>query len=305
VLVAPGRPDFAVEAVRRGGGVVVDDSPGALDGLVWTSFEPEALMATVGAHPELRWAQLPMAGVDAVVKAGVFAAPQPPGLVWTCAKGSYARPVAEHALCLALAGLRHLPERARARSWGKAAGISLYEAPVTILGGGGITTELLSLLAPFHVQATVVRRSPEAVPGAVRTVTTAELASVLPGALVVFVALALSPQTVHIISSPELEMMGPATWLVNVGRGRHVDTEALVGALAEGRIGGAALDVTDPEPLPDGHRLWSLPNCLITPHSADTEEMIRPLLAQRITENVERLAAGLPLVGTVDIAAGY
>ena len=94
-------------------------------------------------------------------------------------------------------------------------------------------------------------------------------------------------------------------WLVNVARGRHVDTPALVKALREDRIGGAALDVTDPEPLPDGHPLWTMPNCLVTPHSADTPEMCRPLLAERIRQNVERFASGRPLVGTVDLVAGY
>ena len=289
--------------MRQGGGTLATDEP--LDGLVWTTFDPQALLATLEAHPGLRWVQLPMAGIDRLVEAGVFDRPHPSGLVWTCAKGSYGRPVAEHALCLALAGLRKLPERARARSWGRQAGTSLYDAPVTVLGGGGITQELMALLAPFNVQATVVRRSGLPVPGAVRTVRTAELHSALPGALVVFVALALSPETVRIISDEELGLMGAGSWLVNVARGRHVDTDALVRALSESRIGGAALDVTDPEPLPDGHPLWSLPNCLVTPHTADTEEMVQPLLASRIRENVQRLASGLPLVGVVDTAAGY
>jgi phosphoglycerate dehydrogenase-like enzyme len=292
-----------VEAVRQGGGTVATDEP--LDGLVLTTFDPAALLGTLAAHPGLRWVQLPMAGIERVVEAGVFERQPPSGLVWTCAKGSYARPVAEHALLLALAGLRHLPERARARSWGQQAGLSLYDAPVTVLGGGGITRELLALLAPFNVHATVVRRSGTEVAGASRTVRTAELRSVLPGAQVVFVALALSPETVHIISGEELSLMGPTAWLVNVARGRHIDTDALVRALSESRIGGAALDVTDPEPLPDGHPLWSLPNCLVTPHTANTQEMLKPLLAARIRENVERLAAGLPLVGVVDVAAGY
>lgn len=92
---------------------------------------------------------------------------------------------------------------------------------------------------------------------------------------------------------------------MNVGRGRHVDTDALVDALAADRIGGAALDVTDPEPLPDGHPLWSEPRCLITPHVGNTPEMGRPLLEARVTDNVARFAQGRPLVGTVDVAAGY
>jgi phosphoglycerate dehydrogenase-like enzyme len=94
-------------------------------------------------------------------------------------------------------------------------------------------------------------------------------------------------------------------WLVNVARGAVLDTEALVDALRSGQIGGAALDVTDPEPLPDGHPLWDLPNCLITPHTADTEEMRRALLGRRIAENVRRLAAGQELAGLVDPDLGY
>ena len=224
---------------------------------------------------------------------------------WTCAKGSYAEPVAEHALLLALAGLRYLPRRVTARSWGEAAGTSLYDERVTILGGGGITASLLELLAPFRVEATVVRRHPEPVPGAARTVSVDQLAEVLPGALVVFLALALTPQTIGIIGAKELDRMDERAWLVNVARGRHVDTDALVAALDSGTIAGAGLDVTDPEPLPDGHPLWGRSNCIITPHTADTIEMVRPLLAERIRANVARFAAGEPLVGVVDPVAGY
>jgi len=90
-----------------------------------------------------------------------------------------------------------------------------------------------------------------------------------------------------------------------VARGALVDTEALVEALRSRQIGGAALDVTDPEPLPAGHPLWDLPDCLITPHTADTEQMTQPLLAGRITENVQRLAAGRELAGLVDPDLGY
>ena len=99
--------------------------------------------------------------------------------------------------------------------------------------------------------------------------------------------------------------MGQQAWLVNVARGGLVDTEALVEALRSRQIGGAALDVTDPEPLPAGHPLWDLPNCLITPHTADTEQMTRPLLAGRIAENVQRLSEGRELAGQVDPDLGY
>lgn len=127
----------------------------------------------------------------------------------------------------------------------------------------------------------------------------------LEGALVVFVALSLTPETTGIIAKAELELMGPRAWLVNVGRGRHVVTDDLVDALRSSTVAGAALDVTDPEPLPAAHPLWHLPNCIITPHTADTPEMVRRLLADRIAENVVRLADGRPLLGLIDPVAGY
>jgi len=143
------------------------------------------------------------------------------------------------------------------------------------------------------------------VPGAVRTVATGQLAQALPGARAVVITVALTPQTRGLIGQAELAAMAPDAWLVNVARGGVVDTEALTAALQKRQIGGAALDVTDPEPLPDGHPLWDLDNCLITPHTADTEEMTQPLLAGRIAENVRRLAAGTELVGLLDPGLGY
>ena len=271
-------------------------------GSIWLApHDPDGLRTVLETSPGIRWVQLPFAGVEAYAAEGLFT----DGRTWTSAKGAYAEPVAEHALMLALAGLRHLPERVRAESWGKPAGLSLYDQPVTILGGGGIATTLLELLAPFRVEATVVRRQPDPVPGAARIVSTEHLHDALAGALVVFLALALTPETTGIISEPELARMEPASWLVNVARGGHVVTDALVDALKGDEIGGAALDVTDPEPLPDGHPLWTLPNCIITPHTADTPEMVQPLLAARIARNVAHLAASEPLEGLIDAGAGY
>jgi phosphoglycerate dehydrogenase-like enzyme len=272
------------------------------DALVWLSaHEMEALREVLQEQPDLRWVQLPFAGVEKAVEVGIIDDKR----IWTCAKGSYARPVAEHALMLALAGLRLMPERIRAHSWGAAAGTSLFGTRVTILGGGGITAELLKLLAPFEVEATVVRRQRAPVEGAASTVGEEGLEKALRGALVVFVALALTPATTGIIGAPQLEAMNDQAWLVNVARGPHVQTDALLDALHAGNIAGAALDVTDPEPLPDGHPLWRAPNCIITPHTADTWEMIVPLLAERIQTNVARFVAGQTMVGLVDPLAGY
>ncbi len=299
MTVAPTPAPFAVDAVEAGGGAVVSltDDPEAL---VWLdSHDVEGLAAALATAPGVRWVQLPSAGVESMTEV------LDQTRTWTCAKGAYARPVAEHALTLTLAGLRLLPARIGARNWGAQGGTSLFRERVTILGGGGITRSLLELLAPFEVEATVVNRSGKAVPGAARTVAVSELESTLSDALVVVLALSLTPETRGIIGAEQLRLMGQTAWLVNVARGGHVDTDALVDALREGAIAGAALDVTDPEPLPDGHTLWELSNCIITPHTADTIEMVLPLLAERIRTNVAHYAASEPLVGVVDPAAGY
>jgi phosphoglycerate dehydrogenase-like enzyme len=261
----------------------------------------EELRAVLKDHPDISWVQLPSAGVELMVEAGVIDRDRQ----WTSAKGAYAEPVAEHALALLLAGLRQLPQRARARSWGEPGGMSLFDQPVALVGAGGVAGALLRMLEPFRAPVTVVRQRAEPLAGAQRTVGVDRLAEVLAGARAVVLATALTPRTRHLIGKPELEAMGQDAWLVNVARGAVVDTEALVEALRSGRIGGAALDVTDPEPLPAGHPLWELSNCLITPHTADTEEMTRPLLAARIVENVRRLATGQAMVGRVDPDLGY
>ena len=99
--------------------------------------------------------------------------------------------------------------------------------------------------------------------------------------------------------------MKRTAWLVNVARGAHVDTAALVQALQSRSIGGAAVDVTDPEPLPDLHPLFTLDNAIVTPHCANTPEMAVPVLTQRVRENVRRRMAGEPMLGIVDVENGY
>ncbi|MHB1519105.1 MAG: NAD(P)-dependent oxidoreductase [Acidimicrobiales bacterium] len=304
VAIGPRSASFAEQAVVQGGGLVVgwDEHPEAV---VWLdSQDAQSLGELLSASPSVRFVQLPSAGVEAMASAGLFER-FGGDTVWACTKGSYGRPVAEHALALLLAGLRHLPARVGARSWGRPSGTSLIGQSVTVLGGGGIARALLELLTPFDVRATVVRRSPEPVPGAHRTATTDQLLDVLPGSLGVIVALALTPATHHIIDSEAMEAMGPQAWLVNVGRGGHVATDAVIDALDQRLIAGAALDVTDPEPLPDGHPLWGRPDCIITPHTANTFEMAVPLMAERIRTNVSRLSAREQPEGRVDPAAGY
>jgi phosphoglycerate dehydrogenase-like enzyme len=299
VAVAPANaPAWVSDAVIAGGGTLV--SPGEATAIVWfDARNPPDLAPVLAGAPNARWVQLPWAGIEPYLDM------LRPDLTWTCGKGVYSEPVAEHAMLLALAGLRELPMRVVARSWERQGGISLYDRPVTIVGGGGITEELLRHLAVYRCEVTVVRRRAEPLDGAARVLPVERLHEALPDAQVVFLALALTPSTTGIIGAEELRRMSETAWLVNVARGGHVVTDDLVVALGEGWIGGAALDVTDPEPLPDEHPLWHLPNCIITPHTANTLEMARPALEQRITENVRRYGAGEALIGLVDVAAGY
>jgi phosphoglycerate dehydrogenase-like enzyme len=288
------------EPVERGGATVVPAAEA--DGLVWTDpADPAGLGALLDAHPQIRWVQLPWAGIEPYAEVVQAHAER----TWTCAKGVYAEPVAEHALALALAGLRQIGTYARARSWSRGVGVNLLGARVVVLGGGGITESLLRLLGPFGCDVTVVRRSPAPMEGARAVVGEEALDEVLGSATLVVLALALTPQTTGILDRRRLELLGPDAWVVNVARGAHIVTDDLVAVLAEGRIGGAALDVTDPEPLPDDHPLWSEPRCIITPHTANTIEMAIPLLGERVRENVRRRIAGEPLLGMVDAAAGY
>ncbi len=304
IAILPDSDPLFEAAVLAAGGVLGSLSD-STRGIVWLSPHGEQEFARVlEENPQIEWVQLPWAGVDSF--ATVLAHQARPRLLFTSAKGAYAQPVAEHALALVLALSRELPKKSAAKTWVlPKTGRSIYGMSVVIIGAGGIAIELLRLLAPFDVEATIVRRSAEPLPGARRTVTSDELASVLPSADVVIVAAALTGGTRHLIGGPELALMKKSAVLVNVARGGLVDTTALVEALNSGDIAGAGVDVTDPEPLPDGHPLWDARNVIVTPHSADTPEMTAPLLARRVSRNVTAFLVHGRFVGVVDPAAGY
>ncbi len=289
---------FLAEAVEAGGGEVVD-ATGA-EGLVWADpHDPAHLPALLAANPGICWVQLPWAGIEPMVH--VVDADH----TWTCGKGVYAEEVAEHALALSLAGFRNLGQYSRQNTWTPPVGRNLLGARVTVLGGGGITESFLRLLQPFECHTTVLRRQATPFPAADRTGTLDDLHPTLAESDLVVLALALTPETKGVIDRIALDQMPQHAWLVNVARGKHVVTGDLATALQQNSIGGAALDVTEPEPLPDDHPLWALPNCIITPHTANTPEMAVPVLTRRITENVRRFGAGAELIGLVDVDAGY
>jgi len=298
VWIGPGDDDGRIAAaVTRGGGAVAPD-PVDADAVVWLEYSrPEELLEAL--NNDIRWVQLPAAGVERWLD-----------LVdgrrtWTGAQGAYAGQVAEHAAALVLAASKHLPQAARARSWGAEPGRPLEGATVGIVGAGAIGRALAPLLAPFGVRILAQTRSGRTVDGAERTAGADGLAEVLRESDYVVLAAPLTRETRGLMGASELDLIGPDGWLVNVARGALVRTDDLVAALREGRIGGACLDVTDPEPLPDDHPLWGFPNVLITPHVANPPAYERDLLAARVEENVRRFAAGEELAGRIDPERGY
>jgi phosphoglycerate dehydrogenase-like enzyme len=296
IHVGPGEQPELAHAVETAGGSVV--SLGQADGVVWAGTKPDSL-------PDLprsvRWVQLPSAGVEPWMER-ISATPQ---VTFTSAAGAYAPQVAEHALALLLAGVRGIVASARQRTWEIPAHDTLAGATVAIIGAGGIGRALIAQLAPHAVEIVAITRRGHDVPGATRTLPADRIDEIWSGADHFVVAAPATDATRHLVGAAELAKMRSHAWIVNVARGSLIDSDALVEALREGRIGGAALDVTDPEPLPDGHPLWTLPNALITPHIANPQAALTRQLARRVRENVERLASGEALIAQVDAERGY
>jgi phosphoglycerate dehydrogenase-like enzyme len=255
----------------------------------------------------VRWVQLPAAGVENWISEGIIKAH--PQVTWTSAAGAYAATVAEHALMFLLAGVRALPDHLAATSWTPGEFHSrlgtLRGATVGIIGAGGIGRALIPMLAALGAHSLAVTRSGRPVPGAVETFPVERIDEVWSLADHFVVSAPATSETEQLIGAGELAAMKPTAWVVNVARGVLVDTDALVEALTRGTIAGAGLDVTDPEPLPDGHPLWSLRNAMITPHDSNPPALRVPAYVEHITENVTRFASGLEPIAVIDPRAGY
>lgn len=297
VLVYVGPTDLPLleEAVVRGGGCVVP-LPEA-NAIVYHGTD-EAMEVVDMIHDGIRWIQLPHAGVERWTQPRYIT--EDP--VWTSAAGAYSPQVAEHVLALMLLAAKGLHTLARATRWTQKNTRSLSHSTVAIVGAGGIAGSLMRLLAPFECKILAVSNSGD-FPGADQTVARADYRDVLPGADYVVLTAPSTSETRGMIGQAELSMMQPDAWLINVARGDLVITDDLVSALQEGTIAGAALDVTDPEPLPPEHPLWHLPNAMITPHAANPDDAYWRTLAGRVEENVRRIHEGCPPVGVIEPSA--
>ncbi|GIM91173.1 NAD(P)-dependent oxidoreductase [Paractinoplanes toevensis] len=274
--------------------------------VVWNNPGPQ-LADAARRLTGLRWVQTLAAGPDAVLKAG-FA----PEVLITNGAGLHDDTVAEHTLALLLAAARRVNLLVRAQigrrwagEWGgnqprreTANFRTLRDAHVVIWGFGGIAATLAPHLAALGARVTGVARTPGERHG-FPIVTADDFPRLLPTADVLVMILPDTPQTKHALNATVLAQLPAHAWLVDVGRGSTVDEAALLSALRAGRLGGAALDVFETEPLPTTSGLWDEPNVIISPHAAGG----RPLGAEAlIEENLTAFQAGHPLRNLVDRA---
>lgn len=300
IAIEPKSFDAYERAVEASGGVITQLSE-EVKALIWTDYSaPELLSKTLQENPQIEWVQLPFAGVDA------FAEILSASVRFTSAKGSYREPVAEHTLALSLALARKIPVRVKATSWGKREAVSFYDSNVLLIGAGGITEELIGMLKPFRARISVCRNQVDLpVSGADEVFGLPDLSANIDKADLVVVACALTEKTRGLFDFELFSRMKPSAFLVNVARGPIVDTAALLQALDQKLLAGAAVDVTDPEPLPDGHPMFGRDDLIVTPHTADTKEIVMRHFAIRVQQNVKAFLGQGPWVGEVDPVRGY
>jgi phosphoglycerate dehydrogenase-like enzyme len=261
----------------------------------------------------LRWVQSPAVGVGGLMFPELLAS----GVVLTSARGIRARAMAEHILGAAIALARKLPAAIRAQAahrWaqdeleGPSIDVrTLHGQRMGIVGLGAIGRELVGIAGPFGFRITAIRRrAAEPPPLGVDAVWPPErLHDLLAVSDVVVLAAPHTPETKRLIGRRELDRIKPGAFLINVARGKLIDDDAVVEALRDGRLGGAALDVFTEEPLPSSSPYWDLPNVIVTPHtSGAVRDYWTPLVAL-FSDNLRRFDRGEPLLNVVDKVAGY
>lgn len=264
---------------------------------------PTALLPEAKA---LRWLQLNSAGTDG------YNGRLPAGALLTNATGAYGLAISEHLLAMLLCLQKKLylyRDNQRQALWRDEGGVaSVAGARALIVGVGNIGGDFARKLQALGAECVGVRRKSTELPEGISALYHPDqLDELLPGADIVALCLPGTAETRGMLDARRLALMKKTAILLNVGRGTAVDTLALNRALREGALGGAGLDVTDPEPLPPEHPLWSAPNCVITPHVSgfyhlqETFERIVRIAAA----NLARYEAGEPLQNLVDPETGY
>ena len=274
--------------------------------------------------PRLGWVHSASAGVEGALTPIA----RQRGLVITNARGVFSRPIAEYVLMMILAVSRRLPgllELQRERTWQPLEGHELRDVTVGIVGLGSIGRAVGALATAFGCRVVAVRRRSTSdglrVAGGGDSADDAgpslgelmldrvggpeTLPQLLAESDFVVLAAPLTPETEDMIDSAALSAMKPTAWLINIARGRLIDEGALIGALREGRIGGAVLDTFRDEPLPPTSPFYELPNVIVTPHTSWSSGRVLDRSVELFCDNLRRYAAGEPLLNVVDPTAGY
>lgn len=298
LAIEPTRDPHLVAAVEGAGGAVVE--LGEAQVLVWIGG-PDGFPTL---PDQVEWVALSTAGIEHFVSAGVLDDRR----MWTNASGFYAQGVSEHALALLLANTRQVFRSAHTR-WAKdtvdPAVRTLREASVAIIGAGSIGRGFSPLLTACGARVLAVNMSGRPVDGAHLTVPADRTEEVLAQADHVVLAAPDTPESRHLINDRTLALLRPHSWIVNVARGPLIDQAALYRALTSGLIGGAALDVTDPEPPSPDDPLFSLDNVVITPHVANPAGRLTEEMAPMLAEKVRRFVVGEDFLSVVEHGRGY
>jgi phosphoglycerate dehydrogenase-like enzyme len=302
-------------------GLVHDDAEAALASarvLLRGGVPASVLDHIIARAPRLEWIHSFSAGVDRVATPAV----RERGLVVTNARGVFSRPIAEYVVMMCLAIARRLPqllELQRERTWQPLEGRELRELTVGIVGYGSLGRSVASLASAFGARVIALRRRPESAapagseeedgfpfePRVDQVFGPDRLHELLAASDIVVLAAPLTPETEGMIDEAAVGAMKRDAWLINVARGRLVDDTALIRALRDNRIGGAALDTFRDEPLPPGSPYWELPNVILTPHTAWSSARVLDRSIDLFCDNLVRFSRGEPLRNVVDPAAGY
>lgn len=298
------------EDIKAAGHEQVDEMSQA-EVFVFTSSNPDDFPDSLPEN--IQFVQHCFTGVEELIKRGFIT---PDGIPWANTAGSFATPVAEIGLSLLLAQMHRQKEIARAESFDVRDHMDrvqqwLYANPhrgkkqVAIFGAGGIGQEFMRLVRPFDVDIVAVNRSGREVEGADKTLAMADAERLWETADIVVLALPLTDETEGLVDASKFAAMKNTALVVNIGRGRLINTEDLVEALDNGDIAGAALEVTDPEPLPDDHPLWQMDSCTISPHIAATYRVAKLHVGATAAANMDAFERGEKMPTQIDPQAGY
>jgi len=283
------------------------------------------ILPDINQAPHLRWVQLYFAGIDHIMNAPLL---QQPDVIMTTMSGAGTPQVAEFAVTMLLSIGHDLPAffaNQRKAEWNQAywdawSPRELRGSTVGIVGYGSVGREVARLLQPFNVRILATKRDvmhphdigymPKGIGDPeghlfTRLYPPQALKSMLKECDFVVITLPLSPETEDLIGKEELAAMKSTAFLINVSRGRVINTPALLSALQEGKIRGAALDVFSEEPLPPTSPFWKLPNVLITPHVAGNSSHYDERANELFCENIQRYLKGVTLLNRIDPVRRY